>query len=230
MILTERERSSPILGHRPPVRNGGGLATTAIEGNTLTEDQVAGILHGTFRAPPSRAYQEREVKNVLDALMAIDRQVMSGDLPAITAELFSDYNRQVLDGTQYEHHVVPGKVRDYSVGVGGYRGAPPEDCEHLVERLAHWLEGDTFRSDDPQERPAGTHPQARRPLRQDRASHAQPRPQPAQRRWARRQETPRLAIQRHRHQSLPPTDGLGRGNAIDPHAVLPAAGGEAGLL
>ena len=75
------------------MRNGGGLATTAIEGNTLTEDQVAGILHGTFRAPPSRAYQEREVKNVLDALMAIDRQVMSGDLPAITAELFSDYNR-----------------------------------------------------------------------------------------------------------------------------------------
>ena len=49
----------------------GAHATTAIEGNTLTEEQVAGILRGTFRAPPSREYQEREVKNALDALNAV---------------------------------------------------------------------------------------------------------------------------------------------------------------
>ena len=40
----------------------GAQATTAIEGNTLTEEQVEGILDGTFKAPPSRAYQEREVQ------------------------------------------------------------------------------------------------------------------------------------------------------------------------
>ena len=128
----------------------GAQATTAIEGNTLSEDQVAGILRGTFSAPPSRAYQEREVKNVLDALMAIDAQVMRGELPTITAELICEYNRQVLEGTEYEPHVVPGEVRDYSVGVATYRGAPAEDCEYLVERLAEWLESDTFRSDDPE--------------------------------------------------------------------------------
>ncbi len=128
----------------------GAQATTAIEGNTLSEDQVAGILHGTFSAPPSRAYQEREVKNVLEALMAIDDQVMRGELPTITAELISEYNRLVLDGTEYEPHVVPGKVRDYSVGVASYRGAPPEDCEYLIEQLASWLESDTFKSDDPE--------------------------------------------------------------------------------
>ena len=126
----------------------GAQATTAIEGNTLTEEQVAGILNGTFRAPPSRAYQEREVRNVLDALTAISREVMEGGLPAITSELICDYNRQVLDGTQYESHVVPGRMRDYSVGVGAYRGAPPEDCQYLVQRLAEWLESDIFRSDD----------------------------------------------------------------------------------
>lgn len=128
----------------------GAQATTAIEGNTLSEDQVAGILHGTFSAPPSRAYQEREVKNVLDALMAIDDQVMRGELPTITAELISEYNRLVLDDTMYEPHVVPDRVRDYSVGVASYRGAPLEDCEYLIKRLASWLESDTFKSDDPE--------------------------------------------------------------------------------
>ncbi len=128
----------------------GAQATTAIEGNTLTEDQVAGILHGTFSAPPSRAYQEREVKNVLDALTAIDQQVMSGNIAKITPDLISDFNRQVLEGTEYEPHVVPGQVRDYSVGVASYRGAPAEDCQYLLDRLAEWIEGDTFQSEDPE--------------------------------------------------------------------------------
>ena len=126
----------------------GAQATTAIEGNTLTEEQVAGILRGTFRAPPSRAYQEREVKNVLGALTTIAQQVTEGVSPAITSELICDYNRQVLEGTEYEPHVVPGRIRDYSVGVPAYRGAPPEDCQYLVDRLAEWLESATFQSED----------------------------------------------------------------------------------
>lgn len=128
----------------------GALATAAIEGNTLTEEQAEGIFRGTFRAPPSRAYQEREIRNVLDSLMAIDNQVMTGDRPVITKEGICEYNRQILEGTEYEPHVVPGETRGYSVGVPGYRGAPAEDCEYLVERLAEWLEGDLFKSDDPE--------------------------------------------------------------------------------
>lgn len=128
----------------------GAQATAAIEGNTLTEEQVEGIYRGTYKAPPSRAYQEREIRNVLDALMDIDAQVMRGEAPTITTDLICEYNRRVLEGTEYEPHVVPGKIRDYSVGVPGYRGAPAEDCNYLVERLASWLESDTFRSEDPE--------------------------------------------------------------------------------
>lgn len=128
----------------------GAQATAAIEGNTLTEEQVEGIYRGTYKAPPSRAYQEREIRNVLDALMDIDARVMRGEAPTITADLICEYNRQVLEGTEYEPHVVPGKIRDYSVGVPGYRGAPAEDCSYLVDRLANWLESDTFRSEDPE--------------------------------------------------------------------------------
>ena len=45
---------------------------------------------------------------------------------------------------------MPGRVRSHEVGVADYRGAPAEDCEYLVERLAEWLESDVFRSDDPE--------------------------------------------------------------------------------
>lgn len=128
----------------------GAQATAAIEGNTLTEEQVEGIYRGTYKAPPSRAYQEREIRNVLDALMDIDARVMRGEAPTITADLIREYNRRVLEGTEYEPHVVAGKIRDYSVGVPGYRGAPAEDCSYLVDRLADWLESDTFRSEDPE--------------------------------------------------------------------------------
>ena len=128
----------------------GAHATTAIEGNTLTEEQVAGILHGSYKAPPSRAYQEREVRNVLQGLEAIATQILQRQTPEITPALICEYNRQILDGTEYEQHVFPGKIRNYSVGLPGYRGAPAEDCENLLDRLAQWLESDTFRSDDPE--------------------------------------------------------------------------------
>ena len=125
-------------------------ATTAIEGNTLTEDQVAGILDGTYRAPPSREYQEREVRNVIDALVAIDQQIMGGGLPMITGELICEFNLRILEGTEHEPDAIPGRIREHSVGVPGYLGAPAEDCVYLLHRLADWLEGETFRSDHPE--------------------------------------------------------------------------------
>ena len=124
-------------------------ATTAIEGNTLTREQVEGILKGTYTAPPSRAYQEHEVRNVIDALNSIGEQLIGGEAPGITPDLIKDYNRQLLEGTEHAHGAVPGQVRQHSVIVGNYRGAPAEDCEYLLEQLAAWVESDTFRSDDP---------------------------------------------------------------------------------
>lgn len=128
----------------------GAQATTAIEGNTLTSEQVAGILDGSFKAPASRAYQEREVRNVLDALQEIAGAVMGGNPPMITAELICRYNLRLLEGTEHEPEAVPGAVRHHAVVVANYRGAPAEDCEYLLKRLAEWLESDTFKSEDPE--------------------------------------------------------------------------------
>lgn len=123
----------------------GAQATVAIEGNTLTVEQVASIYAGEFSAPQSRAYQEREVRNVLEAFERLDGMVMEdGDL-RLSPELICEMNRWVLDGVDPDAASAPGTIRTHSVVVGPYVGPPARDCWHLLERLAEWLDGDDFR-------------------------------------------------------------------------------------
>ena len=128
----------------------GAQATTAIEGNTLSVEQVAGIYEGTFQAPPSRKYQELEVRNVIEALQDIGEQVQRGEYPKLTTALVCDLNRRLLSGLESEldESTVPGELRSHSVAVGRYRGAPAGDCERLLDRLCEWLEGPDFESPD----------------------------------------------------------------------------------
>ena len=128
----------------------GALATTAIEGNTLTEDQVRGILEGSFKAPPSREYQEQEARNVLDALQSLHDRIAAGESIDLTPELICQFNFQVLKDTQLEEDVTPGEIRTKSVIVGNYRAAPAEDCKYLLDRLVDWLNGPVFVNDDPE--------------------------------------------------------------------------------
>jgi Fic family protein len=128
----------------------GALATTAIEGNTLTEDQARGILDGTYRAPPSRQYQEQEVRNLLEALQGLHDRIVADEEIRLSSESICDFNRRVLMGTQYRPDVVPGQLRTESVIVGSYRAAPAQDCQYLLDRLADWLNGPTFEHEDPE--------------------------------------------------------------------------------
>jgi hypothetical protein len=48
----------------------GAQATTAIEGNTLTDEEIERLQAGE-KLPPSRAYQETEVRNILDAFNSL---------------------------------------------------------------------------------------------------------------------------------------------------------------
>lgn len=118
----------------------GVMATTAIEGNTLTEEQVFSHLEGKLNLPRSQEYMAREIDNVVKAL----NRMLSTDSTYFTFEEIKDYNRTVLDGLDIEDWIVPGEIRDRSVGVGNYRAAPAEDCEYLLRRLCEWLNGDDF--------------------------------------------------------------------------------------
>lgn len=133
----------------------GALATTAIEGNTLSEEQARKVADGELRLPPSQEYLGREIENILTAFNEIRDEVFDHDeeLAAavpLTVEKIKHYNRLVLSGLTVDDGVVPGEIRTHSVVVGSYRGAPAGDCEALLSRLCAWLNSDAFRSDDEQ--------------------------------------------------------------------------------
>lgn len=122
----------------------GALATTAIEGNTLSEEQVLKLLEDDLHLPPSEEYLAREVNNIIQACNRIVRAVRDGRSPLLTLEAVKDFNQQVLRNLPLDEDVVPGQVRKHSVVVARYRAAPAEDCEHLLDRLCRWLSSEDF--------------------------------------------------------------------------------------
>jgi Fic family protein len=133
----------------------GALATTAIEGNTLSEEQARGVADGELRLPPSQEYLGREIENILAAFRTIRDEVFEHDGEShtdvpLTVEKIKGYNKLILDGLKVEKGVEPGEIRTYSAVVGPYRGAPAADCEKLLARLCDWLNSDAFRADDEQ--------------------------------------------------------------------------------
>jgi len=119
----------------------GVLATTAIEGNTLTEDEVREHLEGRLQLPPSRQYLAQEIDNIVAACNDIGNGVIRGDFGPITVDEIRGYNRLVLKELPLQEDVVPGELRSHSVMVGQYRGAPPEDCDFLLGKFCDWLNG-----------------------------------------------------------------------------------------
>ena len=123
----------------------GALATNAIEGNTLTEEQVQQHLEGKLRLPRSQEYLKQEVQNVISECNRILDKLRSRDLPEISVDEVREMNKAVLNGLKLDEDIVPGEIRTYDVGVARYKGAPPEDCQYLLERLCSWLNSEEFR-------------------------------------------------------------------------------------
>lgn len=122
----------------------GVLATTAIEGNTLSEEEVREILDRTLKLPVSRQYLQREIENVLAAYNLVQEEMLANPRQPHSVERLREYNRLILEGLELGEGVVPGEIREHSVVVGPYRAVPAEDAEYLLERLCEWLNGDDF--------------------------------------------------------------------------------------
>lgn len=117
----------------------GAVATTAIEGNTLSEKEVTDLLKGKTKLPPSQSYLEQEVRNVVVGLESIDRSSMSGESFRVTTQWIKEQNALVLRDLEAENHVVPGEYTKTQLVVNSYRAAPPEDVPYLMDRLVTWL-------------------------------------------------------------------------------------------
>jgi Fic family protein len=118
----------------------GAHATTQIEGNTLSEEQVRRRLDDDLPLPPSQQYLGTEIDNVVNGYNQIVDDVLDRKPLTLTVDRISEFNRLVLDGLTEEGAAAPGQIRRRSVTVGDrYRGAPAEDCEYLLDRLCQWL-------------------------------------------------------------------------------------------
>jgi Fic family protein len=115
-------------------------ATTAIEGNTLSEAEVGEIVaKGTAGVPPSQEYMQREIQNVLEAIREIDVALTTGQAIPITVDRLCELNGLVLDGIPVSEEVMPGKLRVHNVTVGTYRAPEASEVPELVERFTRWL-------------------------------------------------------------------------------------------
>jgi len=123
----------------------GALATTAIEGNTLSEEQAVAAVEGNLHLPQGQRYLQQELENVIDAIASVEQEIYAGSRFDLTPERLRDLNRQVLAELETPDHVTPGELRTGSVVVGGaYRGAPAADCRHLVGAMCDWLGGPDY--------------------------------------------------------------------------------------
>ena len=122
----------------------GALATTAIEGNTLSEEDALGLVRGELELPPSKEYLGNEIRNIVRACNNIPEGILSGELAELTVDRIVELNALVLHDLPLREDVSPGIIREHDVGVGRYRGAPHQDCEHLLKKLCSWLNVESF--------------------------------------------------------------------------------------
>jgi Fic family protein len=117
----------------------GALATTAIEGNTLTEEEVQQRIEGILKLPPSKEYLGQEIDNIIEACNFIGKRILSGSPSELCKDDICEYNKVIFKKLPLNEDVIPGVIRKHNVLIGRYRGAPPEDCEYLIEKLCNWL-------------------------------------------------------------------------------------------
>lgn len=126
-------------------------ATTSIEGNTLTEDEVASIVRHAGAGATN--YHEQEVANVVRSYNAILDELLQGGAPKLSVEIIQRFNREVLDGLELDDDVRPGRIRKHSVVVGPYRAPDWDRCGELLTQMCAWLNSPTFVADGPMKIP-----------------------------------------------------------------------------
>jgi Fic family protein len=118
--------------------------TTAIEGNTLSEEEVLKHVQGKLEVPPSKEYLKQEIDNILQEQNRMLERIFDRKPLTLSVVRIRDINKTVLRGLSLEDEVVPGEIRTHSVGVMTYKGAPWRECEYLLAKLCDWLNGSDF--------------------------------------------------------------------------------------
>lgn len=127
----------------------GAQATTAIEGNTLSQEEIEKLDEG-WRLPPSKEYLEIEVKNILEAFNTLLHKIVVENKDSIiNPELIKEFHRMIGKNLGKHLDAIPGKFRDDNRVVGKYLTPDYKYVPDLVDRLCSWLRQE-FHYDDGQ--------------------------------------------------------------------------------
>ena len=132
--------------------------TTSIEGNPLTEEQVADLMDGKLELPASQQYQGQEIKNIITAVNKVGNEAVNQEQDTeLTVQTLLDYNAMVLKDIELEEGEVAAEIRKHEVGVGinRYKAPLAGECPELVDRNVRWLNEFPI-SEDPNYRIAET--------------------------------------------------------------------------
>lgn len=117
----------------------GAQATTAIEGNTLSLDEIQKITDGK-KLPPSKEYQEIEVKNIITAFNTLLTDVaVKNSIQIISPEFIKELHRMIGTGLGDHFDAIPGRFREDLRVVSGYVGPDHRQVNEYVLKLCSWL-------------------------------------------------------------------------------------------
>lgn len=122
----------------------GVYATTSIEGNTLSEQQVRQIIDKTLTLPPSKEYLKQEVDNILELCNDVMNTIFCGRKFSISIDEIKRFNRIILKNVPCPDYAIPGEFRTVQVGAGTYRAVDHADIQYLMTQLCEWLNSDYF--------------------------------------------------------------------------------------
>lgn len=122
----------------------GVCATTAIEGNTLSEEEVRKIIEKKLQVSPSREYLKQEVENILQLCNEIKENMCKGKALAINLDEIRRFNRIILQNVPCPDYAIPGEFRIVQVGAGVYKAVDHIDINDLMIKLCDWLNSDYF--------------------------------------------------------------------------------------
>jgi Fic family protein len=129
----------------------GAQSTTAIEGNTLTDDEIIKVMEGQ-KLPSSIRYQGIEVENIIAAYNELLKEtIYENKEQLITSELLLRFHKMVGKNLGEHFAAIPGKYRDSDVIVGHYRCPDYRDVPALISQYCEFLKT-TFRFEEGKQR------------------------------------------------------------------------------
>ncbi len=125
----------------------GAQSTTAIEGNTLSDEDIINMRSGQ-KLPTSIEYQGKEVQNILDAFDTLLHETVYENKEQLeTKELLLKLHKMVGKDLGDHFSAIPGRFREQDVIVGTYRCPDYRDIPALIEQYCEFLRN-TFRYED----------------------------------------------------------------------------------